>query len=474
VSVIGTGDIHVHDPKALLAARLEQTRQYAFSPDDKIRFSAPSGFHLPPLPGVLWGHPPGAGRPREAQRPQACVGCHSGCRARFKSGLGNGAICFTTLFYGSADSTDIQRRASDLLNRYGLNAHEMIYCDRYLTALNDLGVLGPGKAIDCPLDFNDRGSLAFVTRLVRMIACRNDGNGRPHDFGRRWRRASSARPKNGAPGRGPETGLLPFPFWGLPVHKEPSAQLEWGYGTLLGDRNINEHDFDWIKLTCHRAGVRQKTARSGGSAGQDHHRQDGTFSGRRTDARLQHGQYVLQAHGQAGQLAPLLYPLLEAIRPFLRLALADFVNENAPGKIGSTGIAEPKFLNAVTGKTMTFLDGIELGRRIWNLDHAIWTLQGRHRRLVHFADYAYKVSSNAEGLRRIYLPGMENDHWTYLDVRGRTFDRRKVEEFKTCFYKVQGWDVASGYPTRRTLTSLGLGYVADELEKAGRLGAEAS
>jgi aldehyde:ferredoxin oxidoreductase len=31
------------------------------------------------------------------------------------------------------------------------------------------------------------------------------------------------------------------------VHKEPRAQVYWGYGTLLGDRDINEHDFDWIK-----------------------------------------------------------------------------------------------------------------------------------------------------------------------------------------------------------------------------------
>ena len=53
----------------------------------------------------------------------------------------------------------------------------------------------------------------------------------------------------------------------------------------------------------------------------------------------------------------------------------DFLNLYGPGKVGSTGIAEPKFLNAVTGKNFSFLDGIELGRKIWNLDHAIWTLQ---------------------------------------------------------------------------------------------------
>ncbi len=31
------------------------------------------------------------------------------------------------------------------------------------------------------------------------------------------------------------------------MDKEPAGQLEWGYGTLLGDRDINEHDFARMK-----------------------------------------------------------------------------------------------------------------------------------------------------------------------------------------------------------------------------------
>jgi aldehyde:ferredoxin oxidoreductase len=41
--------------------------------------------------------------------------------------------------------------------------------------------------------------------------------------------------------------MLKFPYWGIPIHKEPRAQVYWGYGTLLGDRDINEHDLDWLK-----------------------------------------------------------------------------------------------------------------------------------------------------------------------------------------------------------------------------------
>ena len=60
--------------------------------------------------------------------------------------------------------------------------------------------------------------------------------------------------------------------------------------------------------------------------------------------------------------------------------------------------------------------------------------------------------------------------WTCIKTLGRHFDKEKFEEFKTRFYKLQGWDTTTGYPTRATLESLGLDYVADELDENGRLG----
>ncbi len=148
----------------------------------------------------------------------------------------------------------------------------------------------------------------------------------------------------------------------------------------------------------------------------------------------------------------------------------DFLNLHASDKIGSTGEAEPKFLNAVTGKNMSFLDGINLGRKIWNLDNAIWTLQGRHRDMVRFADFIYNKNGILIDVPNAYLPGRENGKWDYYGYTNRRIDKNKFEEFKTRFYKLQGWDTATGYPKRATLESMGLGYVADELEKNGRLG----
>ena len=49
-------------------------------------------------------------------------------------------------------------------------------------------------------------------------------------------------------------------------------------------------------------------------------------------------------------------------------------------------------------------------------------------------------------------------------------EKDKFEEFKTRYYQLEGWDTATGYPTRSSLEALGLGYVADELEAKGKLG----
>ncbi len=69
------------------------------------------------------------------------------------------------------------------------------------------------------------------------------------------------------------------------------------------------------------------------------------------------------------------------------------------------------------------------------------------------------------------MPVFENNELSFKSVAGRILDRKKVEDWKSLFFKLEGWDVKSGWPTRDTLTKLDLANVADELEKAGKLGA---
>lgn len=465
ISVIGTGSIIVHDPKALMAVRLLQQENYAFDINnlEGTKNFPTTEFCSPPVPLVFWERPKNHG-------PQACIGCHSACRARYDSGLGNEAKGVLTNFYQEANTVEIQYTACDLLNKYGLNAYEIIPGLAFIRTLNQAGILGQGMQIDCPLNFDDYGSMEFIEQFIKMLSYRDDGHGNKSDFGNDiaegFFRAADAW---GILEWSLENGLLPFSCWGLPDHMDYRAQLEWGYGTILGDRDVNEHDFDnlhQIPKKASKYGVPlEVTAEEAATIYAD---KMAPYAGERHMLDYSTGNMYSEHIAKLVAWHRHYTRFWKQSLLYCDFRWPDFVNINAPNKIGSSGEAEPKFFNAVTGKNFTFLDGMELGRKIWNLDHAIWTLQGRHRDMVQFAKYIYSVPSEAEYL----LPGLSQGEWDYINVAGRYIDKEKFEDFKTTFYQLEGWDPATGYPTRSTLEGLDLGYVADELEKNGKIGNE--
>jgi len=471
ISVIGTGHVGINNPKMLMATRLWQKENYAFDLAHLRETWGSFQFQSPPAPIVEWKK----GRPKIDQRPQACLGCHSGCRARYKDASGSEASCMSTSFYGDALSLDIQRSASDLINRYGLNACEMVFGLVYIRILQMFGQLKTANIPNCPLDFSKYGSKEFVGQFVKMIAYGNDGKGNESQFGQDISGGFvRAAEKWGRRKRDLDSGILAFPYWGIPVHKEPRAQVYWGYGTLLGDRDINEHDFDWIKWEYGQAKAQGKrpalTAEEVVKIIAD---KMVPFQGDLDMLNFSENNIYSEHMAKMVSWQRYYTRFWKQSMLFCDSRWPDFVNIHRPDKIGSTGVAEPRYIKAVTGKDFSFLDGINLGRKIWNLDHAIWTLQGRHRDMVHFADNIYKKRPLYPlDVPNAHLPGKENGKWDYYGYSKRTLDRDKFDEFKTRFYRLQGWDTATGYPTRAALEPLGLGYVADELEKKGKLGSK--
>jgi aldehyde:ferredoxin oxidoreductase len=55
-------------------------------------------------------------------------------------------------------------------------------------------------------------------------------------------------------------------------------------------------------------------------------------------------------------------------------------------------------------------------------------------------------------------------------LAGWKIDAEKFQRMLDEYYERHGWDRQTGFPTRETLTALGLAYVADDLEKLGKLG----
>jgi aldehyde:ferredoxin oxidoreductase len=270
-----------------------------------------------------------------------------------------------------------------------------------------------------------------------------------------------------------KTGILNCPYWGLPGHSyDPRAEVEWGYGSILGDRDINEHDFNflfWWPSGAIRAGrtpqppaeqlvkiIAEKLIPYENNPLMLDFSTDNIYSEHMAKLVAWHRHYT-RFWKESVLYCDERWP--------------EFINSKIPGYKGLTGEGEPTFFNAVTGKKFSFLDGMELGRKIWNLDNSIWSLQGRHRDMVHFSDNIHQVPFAGVGpFAQYYLPGREKGKWAYVQVNGRYLDRAKFEEFKTRFYNLEGWDTRSGWPKRRTLESLNLKSVVDELERKGKLG----
>jgi aldehyde:ferredoxin oxidoreductase len=478
ISVTGTGSIAVADPQALIAARMWAKSKLPRAED-------------PITPGptqydIQWARPPGAGfnGPESPSRPQSCMGCEFGCRRKNATGEGNESNCLPTFFYSSwvyrkyGSVTEETNRACDIAQKYGANVYALQYIIRYLEPLHKMGVLGPGKTIDTDLPFDELGSVKFLEILFKKII---EGE----DIGLDLREGIvRAAEKWGRLEEDLASGLLEFPYWGYPEHGyDGRGSIEWGYSSIIGDRDCNDHDLNTLVFWYHE-----------------------WFKEKDPNQRVVSLTPDLGTKGYPIPLQELVEKWAEKLIPFegdpqmlnfstenmysehiaktiawqryysrfwkqgvgyCDWAFPDFVSAYTPDMDGLSPEAEPRFYNAVTGKNITYRDGMEIGRKVWNLNNAIWALQGRHRDMVNFADYYY-----TKPIGRSYCaPVLENGEWSFVDMTDRHIDRDKFEDWKTLYYRLEGWDEKTGWPTRRTLEELGLKHVADELEKKEKLGA---
>ncbi len=489
ISVVGTGAVQVANPHDLVESWLWHKANFQYNAD------APR--HESPLPNFHDYFPvnfaPGGSAHitvTEPTRPHACQGCAMACRRRTATGIGNESNCMPSMWpmytvHGTeepsgfvekwqgrsismSEAAALSRnrfRVADAAQCYGLNAFELLAGDLYLLNLSGKGVLGPGKAIECDLPFDKWTTAEYKQAYIRMIALR-EGIG--DDLAEGMARASE---RWGRYKEDTESGTLNHPNWGYFEHYDPRAEVEWSYGSILGDRDTNDHG--GINFSLHKfpeiaelAGVEPvlsaermveilsaKIIPYDGDPFMFDYSEGptGIYSTNRARTIAWHRHYTRFWTESVGN-CDFIWP--------------NFINMNAPDVLGATPEAEPRFFNAVTGKGISFVDGLEIGRRIWNLDRAIWSLQGRHRDMEVFSGYVYTVGV----VRPHVLPVYEDGEWKFSNCVGRTLDRARFEDWKTKYFELEGWDTGSGWATRSTLEGLGLGHVADELERKGKLG----
>jgi aldehyde:ferredoxin oxidoreductase len=173
-----------------------------------------------------------------------------------------------------------------------------------------------------------------------------------------------------------------------------------------------------------------------------------TYEGKALSAkRVQDRQYIKESL----ILCDVVWPLAEI--------------EESEDHLGDPAL-ESRILKAVTGAQVDETGLQRLGERIWNLQRAVLIREGhRGRESDTLPDFFFTVPLQfAPENPRCTMPGKDGE---VISRKGEVVDRQKFEEMKEEYYKLRGWDVATGLQTRAKLQELELGDIALDLGRRG-------
>lgn len=472
ISVLGTGSVQVARPKELLEAR-KWLEQYSFDEstpgnngENYITFfgAAEPGLHEARRFGK-WGE-------ENWERPLGCYGCDKACRPGFKDSVGSENQCVEALWYVGPDtkrhgrSTKASAIAVDYLERYGINAYETIYMVGWLVSLHARGLLGPGKKINTDLDMTQVGTAEFAKDLLHKIAFREDiGNDLADGI-------TYAASRWGVLEEDLMSGVLTNVYNIGFLHH--GHAIYWAYESIFQARDLNQHQMHIVEGA--RAGwavlqtPEQEAKRIAEIIAPWHDELCADNS--EANAYSIHMARLVAFHFRYGKFYVGSAMYCDWDTP------SYFNNRTEDGK-GISPELETRFLNAVTGRDLSYEDGLEIGRKIWNFERAILVMQDKHRNEEYFppfppydsfiyTDKAPFIQSSADGPLLAYKDGQ----WV-RERESTTFplSKEKMDEFKSIYYELEGWDPKSGRPTEKSLEECGLEHVAEELKARGKIGA---
>ncbi len=450
ISVLGSGGIKIANAMDMLDTRMSQMNLGGIV----------TGFMGPASPGAA-----------------SCSPCLRGDRRR-GSYHGGETMCVDQFWLETKRGSE-QDLASEALIRYGASAWAVHFVGLflsdipgapdffnkrvpvetglgwYLKYLFDIGILGPGKKIDsAPLPMDDWGELSFRKALLDAVS-RRTGIGDAIAEG-----ACHAAQKWGRLEEDMESGALRFPAWGATGHWTMPS-VEWAYNYLLG-----AGDPSWHGLVT--------------SVGKP---DDGTpiekvleMLSKKTipytdDIFMFNYAWKGKDAWETG-----IYSAHKAKEVAFSRHYASFWNESMafcemllPNFKTVTPEAEIRYYKAVTGKNDSFADTMRIGQKIWTMERSIRVMHGRNRKTEIFAPFMYKPGASGQTFWG-GVPIYEDGKWRNDEAPDMYLDRQGVEDFKTHYYELEGWDKENGWPTKKTLEDFNLKNVADLLEKKGRLG----
>jgi aldehyde:ferredoxin oxidoreductase len=478
ISAIGSGSIPVADPKAFMDARL-WFRQFQWDVDNPREPEKFAGRGYSLINGApSGGNVSNGSLPLVPARAAACASCPRGCRMRLASSDSNESVCAGSMFvriggggFGapgggsranampSTLSGKLTRQGNDLMHRYGLGHWQLMATQGYIQFLQREGVIGKGKDIDP--DLPEQGSFAYYEALFRKISLRE---GKFGDFAAEA--AARMAEKLGRYKQDVSSGNLRLTYWGTQEHYSSQVEVEWGYGSILGERDLMLHMM--ANYPLHWMAQSGNPYLNAEDASKLYAEAMVPYNDDRYLVDYGEGPTGVYSDSKVKQVAWVKHyeKFWIGAGGFCGWRWPQCITNNTADRKGATPQAEPRFWNAITGKNLTFGDYMEIGHKIYTLDRSIWVLQGRHRDMEVFPDYVYDKAAGGGS----ELPMVIDGKWKYDAGKGRKLDRAKVEDFKTRFYKFEGYNGDNGYPTRATLEKMGMKKVADTLQSKSKLG----
>ena len=140
---------------------------------------------------------------------------------------------------------------------------------------------------------------------------------------------------------------------------------------------------------------------------------------------------------------------------------------SSPDHVGDPTL-ESRILSAVTGHQIDEEGLYSIAARVFNLQRAVMTREGhRGREHDNLPGYCFTEPLQYDHLNPDCLvPGRDGE---VISRKGAVLDRAEFETMKDEYYRLRGWDAATGLQTRASLQRLELGDIADDLERTGLL-----
>jgi aldehyde:ferredoxin oxidoreductase len=483
ISVIGTGSVEVAHPEELMETFLWDRRH-----KPKKFFAAQDTTQV------------------KGRRKTACFGCTSACKLITSEKEMSGSVgqCAQVFYYFAEDAyqhghpTSASHIATRLAQDYGINIGFLWPALVWLESLHERGLLGKDKGIKTSLDFEkDLGKAEFISDLLRMITFKEDIGA---DLSGGHVRAAA---KWGVLEEDLMSGLISAIHWGI-GDQHWTNSMNWAYTSLFDSRDINAHDMDYYSDLESVAKRYAELAPPWHDELMLDQSEDGVYS-------IHCARWISWTQR---------FYNVKGFMPWCDYKPFDTFNDTTEDGKGITPEMETRYFRSVTGVDMTWEDLLEMGRKIWNLKRAILVLNGRHRNEEYFPPYPpYNSYVYTEGpptlqwgaiIARTHTGGFmgimgggqkKGERFRNFDLKSRTdvmepsglggghaqtrygvykngkwewsielfhLKKDRMDEFKTLFYDLEGWDTETGWPTRTALEECGLKEMAVVLEKHGK------